>query len=133
MKRILLFLFLTFSIFLQAQDSYVPPRMEFAGLELKITDKARAIIKKDLDKLTRSEIYFDKLVNRADMYMPIVERVFRENNFPEDFKYLAIQESHLTSDAVSSSNAVGYWQFKKETAIEQGISVNGDVDERMHT
>jgi membrane-bound lytic murein transglycosylase D len=51
---------------------------------------------------------------------------------PKSFKFLALQESDLISDAVSTSNAVGYWQFKKATAQEMGLTVDGSVDERKH-
>ncbi|MBS1542325.1 MAG: LysM peptidoglycan-binding domain-containing protein, partial [Bacteroidetes bacterium] len=49
-----------------------------------------------------------------------------------DFKYLALQESALVPDAVSSSNAVGFWQFKDFTAKEMGLRVDEVVDERMN-
>ena len=43
-----------------------------------------------------------------------------------------MQESALISDAVSVSNAVGFWQFKDFTAIEMGLRVDKEVDERMN-
>ena len=43
-----------------------------------------------------------------------------------------IQESALISDAVSSSNAVGFWQFKEASATEVGMRVDRQVDERMN-
>ena len=42
---------------------------------------------------------------------------------PNDLKFLALQESSLKSEAVSSSNAVGFWQFKKETGEEYGLVI----------
>jgi membrane-bound lytic murein transglycosylase D len=66
------------------------------------------------------------------MYFPIIERVFKEEGLPEDFKYLVLQESGLISDAVSSSNAVGFWQFKKAAATEVGLRVDRIVDERLN-
>ena len=44
----------------------------------------------------------------------------------------SLQESALIPDAVSSSNAVGFWQFKDFTAQEMGLRVDSEVDERMH-
>nr|WP_305067241.1 LysM peptidoglycan-binding domain-containing protein [Mangrovivirga halotolerans] len=66
------------------------------------------------------------------MYFPLIERVFREQKLPEDFKYLVLQESALIGDAVSSSNAVGYWQFKDFTGLEVGLKIDRRIDERMH-
>lgn len=65
------------------------------------------------------------------MYMPIIEPIFAEYGIPDDLKYLVIQESALISDAVSSSNAVGFWQFKEASATEVGMRVDRQVDERM--
>ena len=58
--------------------------------------------------------------------------ILKENGIPDDFKYLAIQESGFISDAVSSSNAVGFWQFKKLTADEVGLRVDRKIDERQN-
>ncbi|MTI29521.1 LysM peptidoglycan-binding domain-containing protein, partial [Xanthovirga aplysinae] len=67
-----------------------------------------------------------------DIYFPLIEQVLREEGVPEDFKFLAMQESSFVGDAVSSSNAVGYWQFKKPSGQENGLRIDSYVDERMH-
>ena len=64
--------------------------------------------------------------------MHFVEEILKRQGIPEDFKYLAIQEGEFISDAVSSSNAVGFWQFKKASAQELGVRVDAAVDERKH-
>lgn len=99
---------------------------------LTINSTARSEIQKDVDALTLSPKYFNIKVERAKTYFPIIEKIFREENVPDELKYLVIQESALISDAVSTSNAVGYWQFKAETAKEMGLKVNNRVDERMN-
>ena len=117
--RIALIVFL-FPVLAFGQSPQVPAKMKFADLDLKITEPARREIQADVDALTASKRYFMPKVERAAMYMPIVERVFKEEGLPDDFKYLAIQESAFISDAVSTSNAVGFWQFKKPSAQEVG-------------
>jgi membrane-bound lytic murein transglycosylase D len=116
----------------QSYQVEVPSKMEVAGMKLYIRDGAKGPIKNYCDKLTINNKFFRQLVDRADAYMPIIERIFEEEGLPNDFKYLVIQESSLVSDQVSSSNAVGYWQFKKETALEMGLRVDDEVDERMN-
>nr|WP_236017546.1 LysM peptidoglycan-binding domain-containing protein [Roseivirga sp. E12] len=64
--------------------------------------------------------------------MHFVEDVLKKEGIPDDFKYLAIQEGEFISDAVSTSNAVGFWQFKKASAQELGLRVDNVVDERKH-
>ncbi|MEQ8364070.1 MAG: LysM peptidoglycan-binding domain-containing protein [Cyclobacteriaceae bacterium] len=114
------------------QTPEVPHKMQFAGMTLVIKDDARREIQKDVDALTQHPYYFNMKVERAKTYFPIIEKIFLEERLPDDFKYLALQESALISDAVSSSNAVGFWQFKDFTAEEVGMRVDKDVDERMN-
>ena len=110
----------------------VPDRIEFAGMQLFLTKKAKARIQADVDMIRKSATYFQQKVDRANLFFPVIEKVFTEEGFPTEFKYLALQESSLVSDAVSSSQAVGYWQFKKESAVEVGVKVDHRVDERMN-
>jgi len=106
--------------------------MEFAGIKLRIQESGRKDIQESVDMLTRSSTHYNIMIERARTYFPIIERIFREENLPEDFKYLCLQESALIPDAVSSSDAVGYWQFKDFTAIENGLRVDRNIDERMN-
>jgi membrane-bound lytic murein transglycosylase D len=115
-----------------AQAPEVPHKMHFAGMTLTIRDDARREIQADVNALTRSSKYFNIKLERAKTYFPFIEKIFAEERLPDDFKYLALQESALISDAVSVSDAVGFWQFKKETAEEMGMRVDKEIDERMN-
>jgi peptidoglycan lytic transglycosylase D len=134
--RASIFLFWGLSLFynsyLKAQVPQVPFEMKLGDQKLMISSKAREMIQKDVNALHSNQTYFEKKAGIAAKYFPIVIEVLRTEGIPEDFKYLAIQESGYIADAVSSSNAVGFWQFKKETAIEFGLKVDPAVDERMH-
>lgn len=110
----------------------VPTYYEFAGIKLVINENARKQIQKDVDALHINQHYLRQKIEKVDLFFPIIERVFREENLPDDFKYLTIQESALISDAVSSSNAIGFWQFKEASAREVGLRVDRYIDERMH-
>ncbi len=114
------------------QSPQVPHKLQFAGMTLTIRDDARRDIQKDVDALTQHPKYFLVKAERARTYFPIIEKIFAEERLPDDFKYLALQESALVADAVSSSNAVGFWQFKDFTAREMGLRVDEEVDERMN-
>lgn len=115
-----------------AQSPQVPHKMQVAGITLSIRDDARREIQKDVDALTQYPKYFNAKVERAKMYFPLIEQIFREERVPDDFKYLVLQESALIADAVSVSNAVGFWQFKDFTALEMGLRVDREIDERMN-
>lgn len=115
-----------------AQTPEVPHKMYFADMTLTIRDDARREIQNDVDALTKSPRYFNVKVERAKTYFPIIEKILEEERVPLDFKYLVLQESALIADAVSVSNAVGFWQFKDFTALEMGMRVDKEIDERMN-
>ncbi|MDO9552599.1 lytic transglycosylase domain-containing protein [Rhodonellum sp.] len=71
------------------------------------------------------------LMKRANKFLPIIEEILLQNGIPEDFKYLAMVESGLLNVA-SPAGARGFWQFMPETAKENKLEVNDDVDERYH-
>jgi membrane-bound lytic murein transglycosylase D len=110
----------------------VPSTITIANLKLKISSEAQREIQKDIDALRASDKYFQVKIDRINLYFPLVEKALREEGVPDDLKYLAVQESALISDAVSSADAVGYWQFKDFTAREVGLRVDNQIDERKN-
>jgi membrane-bound lytic murein transglycosylase D len=132
MTRLPAFFVFLIPVFSTAQSPQVPHKMHVAGITLSIRDDARREIQKDVDALTQYPKYFDVKVERAKTYFPLIEQIFKEERVPDDFKYLVLQESALIADAVSVSNAVGFWQFKDFTALEMGLRVDQEVDERMN-
>jgi len=130
--KIFFALFFATTLTVAAQTHEVPHKMQFAGMTLTIRDDARREIQKDVNALTQSPRHHNIKVERAKTYFPIIEKVFEEERVPDDFKYLVLQESALIADAVSVSNAVGFWQFKDFTALEMGLRVDKEIDERLN-
>ncbi len=126
------FLIFTLGTEVKAQIPQVPAELEFADLIIRINPQARREIQLDVDAQHRNPAYFKVKQERVNLYMPVIEQVLRENNVPLDLKYLVIQESSLIADAVSTSNAVGFWQFKQGTAEEVFLRVDNQVDERKN-
>ena len=122
---------MSFSLVL-GQIPQVPSTLKFADLTIQINPQAMREIQLDVDAQYRNPAYFKIKQERVNLYMPIIERVLAENEVPLDLKYLVIQESALISDAVSTSNAVGFWQFKKATAEEVFLRVDNQIDERKN-
>jgi membrane-bound lytic murein transglycosylase D len=115
-----------------AQPITVPSKLKFTNMQLYITPEAKEEIQKKVTSLTRSTKHYQQILDRVNLYMPIIEKVLQEEGVPEDLKYLVIQESVLIGDHVSESNAVGFWQFKKEAASEVDVRMDRYIDERMH-
>ena len=114
----------------QAQD--VPDKITYCGIEISLSKGAREKLSSYISKIYESPPYFNAMVDRAGTFMPFVEEAFKSERVPDDLKYLIIQESSLKADAVSSSDAVGFWQFKEGAAQDYGLQVSKKVDERMH-
>jgi membrane-bound lytic murein transglycosylase D len=115
-----------------AQNPQVPHKIYFADLTLELNDQVRREIQLDVDALYRNPTFFKTKMDRFLLYKPFIERELQAQGVPLDIQYLVIQESGLIADAVSTSNAVGFWQFKKGTAEEVFMRVDQTVDERKN-
>ncbi|GIV27207.1 MAG: murein transglycosylase [Bacteroidia bacterium] len=70
------------------------------------------------------------LISRCNRWFPIIEPILKKYQLPEDIKYVAIIESHL-SNVTSPMGAKGFWQLLPSTAQTYGLEVNEYVDERL--
>jgi len=132
-KKLIFFLPLLFSINVFSQNiPQVPEVVTLDKIRLKINEYARNEIQIEVDALHANRKYFNAIIDKINIYFPIIEEILEEENIPTDFKYLSLQESSLIPDAVSSSNAVGLWQFKSTTAKTYGLNINNLVDERRN-
>jgi membrane-bound lytic murein transglycosylase D len=71
------------------------------------------------------------VLRKMDVYFPLFEKYLKENNMPEELKYLSVIESALIPQAVSRARAVGLWQFMSYTGKHVGLNIDWYVDERM--
>lgn len=68
-------------------------------------------------------------MKRAGRFFPMFEKIAKENDVPDDVKYLAVAESALYMSR-STKGAIGLWQFMAETGRLMGLQVDDYVDER---
>ena len=71
------------------------------------------------------------LIKRSHRFFPLIEKILKEEEVPQDFKYLAVIESGL-ENVRSPKGAKGIWQIMPATAREYGLEVNKNVDERYN-
>jgi len=74
--------------------------------------------------------YMNRLLGLSKHYFPIYESVLVESGLPEEVKYLSLVESSLNPHLVSTSGAVGPWQFMYVTAKEFNLEMSSYSDER---
>lgn len=149
---ITLLLLLTASIFLQKEtltfvtnisgqdypqgykivSPYIPDKLNFAG---EIVPLENFEVRERIEREFIVNTYFHSLtilaIKRANRWFPIIEPILRQNNIPDDFKYLCVNESNL-ENVISPANATGFWQFLKDTGEKYDLEINRTIDERYH-
>ncbi|MCH3924708.1 MAG: lytic transglycosylase domain-containing protein [Bacteroidales bacterium] len=111
-------------------SAYIPDKVSFCGEEVPMDNVfVRESLDRELTYLTYQHASTFIVLKRAFRYFPEIEPILRENNVPEDLKFLAVAESAL-NNAVSPVKAEGFWQFMPVTAREFGLTVNDEYDER---
>jgi len=71
-------------------------------------------------------------IKRSPRYLPIIEKMLKENEMPDDLKYVAIAESALRPHVGSPKDAIGFWQFLESTGQKYGLRINEEIDERRN-
>ncbi len=69
-------------------------------------------------------------LTRSRRYLPMIRKVFAEEQLPLDLAYVPLVESGFKPTALSHANARGMWQFMLGTAREHGLSRDWFIDER---
>ncbi|MCU0389798.1 MAG: LysM peptidoglycan-binding domain-containing protein [Thermoflexibacter sp.] len=108
----------------------VPSEMQFAGIRLLIDNEAREMIQEKADEYTKKSFYH-ACVSRARLYFPLIENALANEQVPSDIKYLSLQTSYLLS-TLGTPDGVGFWQISDTLALQMGMTVNEEVDERRH-
>ena len=75
---------------------------------------------------------FDKSVIGLGKYLPAIIKIFEETGVPKELAFLILVESNGREGRVeSSSGAVGPFQFIEQTALENGLKIEENYDERF--
>jgi membrane-bound lytic murein transglycosylase D len=95
--------------------------------------------KETLSRLFTEEIYlrtqqgladeFERAADRANIYLPYMERIFKNRGLPHELTRIAFVESMFNREALSKVGASGVWQFMPNTARSY-MTVNSYIDER---
>jgi len=110
----------------------IPKNLSFAGERIPLEKQD---IKERIDRELLVNTYWQSngllFFKRTHKYFPIIEPILKKNGIPDDFKYLAVIESGLMN-VTSPAGARGFWQLLPDTAKENGLEVNDNVDERYN-
>jgi membrane-bound lytic murein transglycosylase MltF len=106
--------------------------LNFAQEDFPIDDER--IIKKmkaSLQAHSFKKLQTSKLHQLSEKWFPIIEPILLRYGIPSDFKYMPLVESGFKSGK-SPKGAEGFWQFMPNTARTYGLTVNSEIDERLH-
>jgi hypothetical protein len=106
--------------------------INFAGEPVPINDfRFRAILDEELKKITYSKTKTLLLHKNSFRWFKTIEPILKKEGVPDDFKYIALHESQF-SNSISKRGAAGFWQFMPQSALEQNLIINNEIDERLH-
>lgn len=104
-------------------------KKEASALSMQIPDDKD--IDYFIDYFTTTKKYFtENALKRANYFMPMVKKIFRQEGLPEELAYLAVVESGFNPFATSPANAAGIWQFIPSTGRRFGLRIDEYIDER---
>ncbi len=78
----------------------------------------------------RGRVYMEAWLSRSGKYFPMMARIFKEEQVPQQLIFISMYESGLNPRARSWASAVGLWQFIKSTGRIYDLNVDFYVDER---
>jgi len=112
------------------QSFKLPDIVTFAGEKMPLDNfDTRESLKREILTSAYRHSSTILIIMRAHRYLPLIERILKKNNVPDDFKYLVAAESEY-SNMVSPAGATGFWQIMPESGKEEGMEINTVVDER---
>jgi len=79
----------------------------------------------------RGKSFIDKTLYRSGKFFPLMRKILKFNNAPEELIYLSVQESGLAPTIMSKAGAVGLWQFMPATGYAYGLGQDEYRDDRM--
>ncbi|PLX11749.1 MAG: lytic transglycosylase [Marinilabiliales bacterium] len=101
-------------------DAQTPIALDYNQMVQRYID---VYVKKRRNQLSR-------MLGLSELYYPLFEEELDKRQLPLELKHLAVVESALNPMAVSSSGAVGLWQFLYNSGKMFNLNVSSYIDER---
>ena len=79
----------------------------------------------------RQKSFLEQGLSRGMQYLPMIRDVLRAEGLPLDLAHVPLVESAFKSTALSRSQAKGIWQFMRGTGLENGLTHDWYIDERV--
>jgi membrane-bound lytic murein transglycosylase D len=111
----------------------VPYEVKFADITFQLNDVTRYLIQNELKNIQSNRQHIQNQLDRVSLFLPVVEPMLKDQNLPDDFKYLVSYDKYQSSIETSTSLESGvYWCLDKDKAEDVDLLMNGQLDERKH-
>jgi len=134
MMRVLFYLFISAVVALGMPISEKYPSYSYVFNEFDITDdyiydESFAYFSQKYEKQYQN--FYNDSLRRGGHLIPTFKSMLLRDGLSDLFVYMSIIESGMNTDSKSSKNALGIWQFMRDTAKQYHLDVNSDFDERL--
>ena len=75
--------------------------------------------------------YLEGGLSRSMQYLPMIRDILRAEGLPLDLAYIPLVESAFKPMALSGAQAMGIWQFMSGTGLDNGLTHDWYIDERI--
>jgi soluble lytic murein transglycosylase-like protein len=93
-------------------------------------------VRRRLERELRSYLYHPAqirfLAAKSRPYFRVIDPILKKHGIPRDFRYVVAIESGFDNTVVSRRGAKGVWQLMQTPAQEVGLTINHEIDERLH-
>ncbi|MCY4050876.1 MAG: transglycosylase SLT domain-containing protein [Gammaproteobacteria bacterium] len=100
------------------------------NFKLKYSNLDEKLIQSFEKRYSNPPEYFERVSKRAYWYLPFIVEEIKKRDLPVDLAIIPIIESGFRPTAVSTSKAVGLWQFIPSTGAKFGLRQDWWIDER---
>ena len=115
------------------ENPLVPYEVKFADITFQLNDVTRYLIQIELKNIQSNRQSIQNQLDRVSLFLPIVEPILKEQNVPDDFKYLVSYNKFQSSIETNTNLESGvYWCLDKVKAADVDLLMNTQLDERKH-
>ena len=123
----------TFASHPKETNLLVPYEIKFANITFQLNDVTRYLIQTELKTIQSDRENLQSQLEKISMFLPIVEPILKQQNVPDDFKFLVIYNKYQSSIETTTSLESGiYFCLDKEKGIDVDLLMNNQLDERKH-
>lgn len=123
----------TFALHPEESNPLVPYEIKFADITFQLNDVTRYLIQNELKNIQSNRANIQNQLEKIAIYLPLVEPILKQQNVPDDFKFLVIYNKYQSSIETTTSLESGvYFCLDKEKGIDVDLLMNNLLDERKH-